>query len=95
MKGGVIMQTEERFKALFNATPAQLAAVDAALAGRQESERPSSLRLFRMGQAAKETTLSRCTIWRAIREGRLKAIEVRKGSLRIPEDELRRFVEGR
>jgi excisionase family DNA binding protein len=72
----------------------RLAEVAAALAGRPPPERPS-LRLLRMGEAAKETTLSRTTIWRAVRDGVLKAVEVRKGSWRISESELRRFVEGR
>ena len=88
------MSNEDRIKALFNATPEQLAAFDAALAGKEpETERPS-LRLLRMGEAARETGLSRCTLWRAIKDGRLRAVEVRKGSHRIPEAELRRFVEG-
>ena len=86
------MSNEDRIKALFNATPEQLAAVDAALAGRQEPGRPASMRLFRMGDAARETGLSRCTLWRAIRDGRLRTVEVRRGSHRIPEAELRRFV---
>lgn len=85
------MQTEERFKLLLTATPEALAAVDAALAGKTEPDRPS-LRLFRMGEAARETKLSRQTLWRAIREGRLAAVEIRKGHRRIPEDALRRFV---
>ena len=85
------MKTEERFAALLNATPDVLAAVDAALAGKPEPERPN-LRLYRMGEAAKETGLSRQTIWRAVREKRIRACEIRKGSFRIPEAELRRFV---
>jgi len=87
------MQTEERFKLLLTATPEQLATVDAALAGKPETERPP-LRLYRMGEAAAETGLSRTTLWRAIREGRLQAVEIRQGSFRIPEAELRRFVGG-
>ena len=86
-----MMDTNERLKMLLGATVEQLAAVDAALAGRPEPERPT-LRLYRMGQAATETGLSRTTLWRAIREGRLRAVEIREGSFRIPEGELRRFV---
>ncbi len=89
------MDTEQRIKALLSATPDRLAAFDAALARkRPEPERPS-LHLWRMGDAAKETGLSRCTLWRAIREGRIKTVEIRKDSHRIPETELRRFVEGK
>jgi excisionase family DNA binding protein len=87
------MQVEERLRALLSANPDTLAAIDAALAGRKpEMERPASLRLLRMGDAARETGLSRCTLWRAIQDGRLRVVEVRKGSRRIPEAELRRFV---
>ena len=89
------MQTEERFKLLLTATPDTLNAVDRALAGKQPEPARPSLRMYRMGESAKETGVSRTTLWRAIREGRLKAVEVRKGSFRIPETELRRFVEGR
>jgi len=85
------MQTDERLKMLLDATPEQLAAVDAALAGKTEPERPS-LRLYRIGEAARETGLSRQTIWRALAEKRLSAVTIRKGHRRIPEDELRRFV---
>lgn len=69
-------------------------AVAEAMAGRREPERPS-FRLFRVSEAARETGLSRCTIWRAIRDQRLKAVEIREGSHRIPEAELRRFVGGK
>ena len=88
------MTTETRLKALLAATPDQLAAVDAALAGKiQQSEKPG-LRLFRMTEAAEATGLSRCTLWRAIQDGRLRAVEIRKGSRRIPEAELVRFAGG-
>ncbi len=85
------MTTEQRLSKLLAASPKQLAAVDAALDGHPEREMPS-LRTYRMGEAATETRLSRSTIWRAIRDGRLRAVEIRAGSLRIPEAELRRFV---
>jgi excisionase family DNA binding protein len=85
------MNTSERFKLLLDATPKQLAAIDAALSGKSDIELPS-LRLLRMGEAASETGLSRTTIWRAIRDGRLKVVEIRKNSFRVPEAELRRFA---
>jgi predicted DNA-binding transcriptional regulator AlpA len=86
------METNERIKWLLEATPEQLSAYDALRAGKKSA--PPSLRLLRMGIAAKETQLSRTTLWRAIRDKRLKVVEVRKGSFRISENELRRFVEG-
>ena len=58
-------------------------------------ETPRSLRLFKMVEACEATGLSRATLWRAIRDGNLKAVEIRAGSKRVPENELRRFVAGR
>jgi excisionase family DNA binding protein len=85
------MTAEERFKTLLSATPDKLVAVDSILAELPKQNRPS-LRLLRMNQAAKETGLSRVTLFRAIRDGYLRVVEVRKGSRRISESELLRFV---
>jgi excisionase family DNA binding protein len=72
----------------------RLEAVGALLAGRPEPERAGSIRLLRMGEASRETGLSRCTIWRAIREGRIRTVEIRRGSHRIPMSELQRLCGG-
>ena len=66
----------------------------AVLVGLPEPERPVSLRLLRMSEAVKQTGLSRCTLWRAIKDGRIKAVEVRQGSHRISVSELERFCGG-
>ena len=87
------MQTDERIKMLLDAKPELLEAVDRVLVGQQDQQ-PVSLRLYRMGEACEQTGLSRTTLWRAIRDGRLRAVEVRAGSHRIPKAELIRFVEG-
>jgi len=89
------METETRIKMLFAATPEQLAAVDAVLTGATDQPKPETLRLLSMGECSKLTGLARCTIWRCVRDGQLKAVEIRAGSKRIPENELRRFVAGR
>jgi excisionase family DNA binding protein len=59
--------------------------------GPKPEQPPGSLRLYKMGEAAKVTGLSRTTLWRALRDGRIKAVEIRPGLLRIPESELRRI----
>ncbi len=87
------MDAETRIRTLLSATPDQLAAVDAALAGRHAAP-PPCLRLLKMGEAAEQTGLSRVTLWRAIRDGRLQAIEVRDNSRRVSLAELQRFVAG-
>ena len=86
------MQTDERFKRLLEATPDTLAAVDAALAGGPKAD-PPSLRLYRMGEAAKVTGRSRCSLWRAVKSGTLKTVVLRAGGVRmIPEAELRKLA---
>lgn len=64
------------------------------LTGQKVNPAPS-LRLYRIGEASIKTGLSRTTLWRAIREGRLRTTEIRKNSHRIAESELLRFCEGR
>jgi excisionase family DNA binding protein len=53
------------------------------------------LELLTMGDAAKEVNVSRPTLWRTIRDGHLRAVEIRPGSRRIARAELERFVAGR
>lgn len=69
-----------------------LAAVDAALHGQPQPEKPPTLRLFMLGEAAKALTVSRPTLNRMIDEGRVKTVEIRNGVNRVPESELRRLV---
>lgn len=88
------MDTNKRLTLLLAAAPKQLEAVDAILEGQIKPE-PRSFRMYRMSEASQATGLSRTSLWRACKEGRIRTVEVRKGSRRIPESELRRFVEGR
>ena len=84
----------ERLRWLISATPEQLAEFDRMRSGQPEEKR-SSLRLLRIGEAAEALGVSRCTIWRALREQRLHAVTIRKGSRRIAEEELKKLVEGK
>lgn len=89
------MHDLERMKWLLEATPEQLAAYDELRAGKAKAD-PPSLRLLRMHEAVKLTGRSRCTLWRAVRAGTLKTVQLRAGGCHlIPEAELRKLVEGR
>jgi len=71
----------------------RLAATAAALAGEKQIEESVSLRLYRMGEAAEVTGRSRCTLWRAIKAGRIKTVQLREGGAHlIPEVELRKLA---
>ena len=86
------MQTDERLRALLSAPPETLARIDEELTGKREHSQ--TLRLLRPGEFSKRSGLARCTVWRMCKEGRLRTVEIRKGSRRIPEVELLRLVEG-
>lgn len=88
-KGNILVQI-----AGWNEHDPRLTQVAALVEGTSHDEH-ISLRLLRMRDAARETSLSRTTLWRAIRDGRLAAVEIRAGSFRIAEHELRRFVAGK
>ena len=75
-------------------TDTRLERLAAILAGDAESASPGSLRLLRPSEAAKESGLSRYTLLRLRKEGRIQAVEVRKGSFRFPASELRKLAEG-
>ena len=75
----------------------ELARVDAIRKGEADAPAapaPVSTRLLTMGGAAGALGVSRQTVWRLLNEGRLSAIEIRKGQRRIAEAELQRFVRG-
>lgn len=75
----------------------ELARVDAIRRGKVDAPAaaaPTSTRLLSMGEASAALGVSRQTIWRLLNEGRLSAIEIRKGQRRIAEAELQRFVRG-
>jgi excisionase family DNA binding protein len=83
--------TEKRFAALLSASPAQLKRIDAVLTGAGEPDvsgtpaRP--VRLLTVSDAARETGLSRATLYRLMHTGALKARRV-LGSPRLSADDL-------
>ena len=71
--------SNERLMKILQATPEQLAAVDRILAG-QPLSGPF---LIGMSDAARLLGLSRATLWRMIRAGRLEKVEILRGSHRL------------
>lgn len=69
----------------------RLDAVNSVLTGTTKAA-PVSVKLWKMGEACEAMGCSRVTLWRCIQEKRIGTVEVRKGSLRIPDAEIRRFV---
>lgn len=77
----------ERLLRFLQATPEQQAMVDRILEGRLAPEPPSPVvtgpLLVGMGAGAKLLGVSRATLWRMIRAGRLEKVELLPGSFRV------------
>ena len=87
------MTTEQRLSAILAANPGVLRRVDAFLSGEIEGATdPGDRRLLSIQQAARALNLSRTTIWRLLRDGRLPCVEIRPGSRRVPSQAVTEFA---
>jgi excisionase family DNA binding protein len=80
------MSKEEIIGKLLKASPEQIAAVEAALTQKSIPTAPAQeqdRKLYTMTGAAKALNLSRATIWRMAKEGRLATVETRLGRKRV------------
>jgi len=75
----------ERLLKILQATPEQQAAIDRVLAGELPAAmaRPVGPLLLGMSNAAALLGVSRATLWRMIRAGKLARVEVLAGSFRV------------
>jgi len=87
------MNKEALIGKLLVATPAELNRVAAVFTTEAPTE-PTDRRLLSIAQAARALNLSRTTVWRLLRDGRLPFIELRKGSRRIPSEAITALVKG-
>lgn len=77
------MTTNERFLKLATATPEQWAQVDAILEGRTAKRNDAEVRLLSVTDAAKMMDISRMTVYRLKKAGRLASVELPGGTERI------------
>lgn len=89
------MTTEQRLSAILAANPGVLRRVDRILSGEIEGATdPGDRRLLSIAQAARALNVSRTTVWRLLRDGRLPFVELRPGSRRIPSEAITALVKG-
>lgn len=84
-----------RLLKILKAPPEQQTLIDRVLAGEKPFPHHRSLDsplLLGMGASAKLLGVSRGTLWRMIRAGRLKKVEILPGSFRIRQRDLERFA---
>ena len=79
------MSTEERLKRVLAASPEQLGAIDNIFEVRSLPTITGTAAPLLMGMiaAAKFLGVSRTTLWRMVKDGRLKRIEILPGSFRL------------
>lgn len=87
------MSLNEVLPRLAMATPDQLEAVSSLLDGKtHETTRPQDMRLLTMGEVCDTLGLSRMSVWRLTRAGKLKTVETIGGGLRVPAWALEQFA---
>lgn len=88
----------ERLLKILQAPPATQAEIDRILDGRQppiRTEASTGPLLLGMTAAAKFLGVSRATLWRVIKAGRLHKVEVLPGSYRVRRADLEALVAGK
>jgi excisionase family DNA binding protein len=90
------MNTEERLKRLFKASPEQIETIDGILEGKIQKPTTQTVGPLLMGMTASAKLLgvSRATLWRMIKRGLLQKIEVLPGSFRLRRADLEAIVAG-
>ena len=90
------MNTEERLKRLFAASPEQTGAIDSILESgiRPKTTETAGPLLLGMTASAKLLGVSRATLWRMIKGGLLQKIEVLPGSFRLRRSDLEAIAAG-
>jgi predicted DNA-binding transcriptional regulator AlpA len=91
------MDTNQRLIKLLSATPEQQSAVDKILDGKmvKQTEQLSGPLLLNMTESAKLLGCSRTCLWRVLRAGRLKKVELFPGSFRLRRSDLLELVDGK
>jgi len=89
-----MLTTEQRLGAILAATPDVLRRVDHVLTGEptEGTTDPGDRKLLSIRQTADALGVSRTTVWRLLRDGRLPCVELRPGSRRIPSAAISAFV---
>jgi predicted DNA-binding transcriptional regulator AlpA len=91
------MNTEERLKRLFAASPDQMGAIDSILESgiiREKTTETTGPLLLGMTASAKLLGVSRATLWRMIKGGLLQKVEVLPGSFRLRRTDLEAIAAG-
>lgn len=98
MSGDGTVNTNERLLKLLQASPEVHAEIDRILDGKTTAKSETASTgplLMGMGEGARFLGVGRATLWRMIRAGRLKKVEVLPGSFRLRRGDLEAIANGR
>lgn len=90
-----MLSVAERFSKLLATPPDRLTEIDQILEGKSESEIPTGPLLLNMTESAKLLGCSRTCLWRILRAGKLKRIELFPGSYRLRRADVEALAAGR
>ena len=91
------VDSNARLMRFLQATPAEVSAIDRILEGKNEPPQPVATGplLVGMGDGAKLLGVSRATLWRMIKVGRVGKVEVLPGSFRLRRADLEGIAAGK
>jgi predicted DNA-binding transcriptional regulator AlpA len=89
--------SNDRLMRFLNATPEQQAAIERVLNGQMEAPCPATTGplLLMMGDAAKLAGISRATLWRMIKLGKFKPVEILPGTFRVRRADIEAMASGK
>jgi excisionase family DNA binding protein len=87
----------ERLLRFLQATPEQQQAIDRIFEGKMEAPRPAPTGplLMMMGDAAELLGVSRATVWRMIKMGKLDRVEILPGTFRVRREDIEALALGK
>ena len=85
---------DELIQAVFTATDEAKERALEILEGKEPPAVDDDIALLRMGEAAQKLHVSRATLWRTIRAGRLERVELFPGSFRVRRRDVISLVNG-
>ena len=89
---------DQIIQAVFTATPENKSRALSILQGKEPAPHPAPIGeplLLGMGDSAKLMGLSRATLWRMIRDGRLEKVEIYHNAYRLRRSDILALVQGR
>lgn len=89
------VKNDDLIRAVFTAPEEAKSRALAILNGQETPEPAAGPLLLSMGEAANLLGVSRATLWRMIRAGRLEKVEIYSGAFRLRRSDIRDLVNGK